>query len=147
MTQLALQRLLDAHIPQIVYIPHQRRISGNTCQRSVDQYVGYRALWLKVIIRAAFDWVQYRDSSKLEKRKDAESGYKWIFEPSELDNSFENICKMIDLPPENLRTWAKTLTKEHVAKIEHLEREGRSGALALAVAERNLIESCGEVDE
>ncbi len=88
-----------------------------------DRYVGVRALWIKVIIRAAFDWVSYRDSLKLPQQKLAENAYKWLFCESNLLNSFENICyHFLDLSPEKIRKWACSITKEHVAKIEHLER-------------------------
>lgn len=96
-----------------------------------DRYVGYRALWMKVIIRAAFDWVSYRDSDKLDKLKDAESGHNWIYGKGCLFNSFENICHMIDLPPEKIRAWAKKLTKDQVNKIEHLERDSSISPEAL----------------
>ncbi len=88
-----------------------------------DRYVGVRALWIKVIIRAAFDWVSYRDSSNIRLKKLAESASTWLFQPSELFNSFEGVCKFVDLPPEKVRGWVQALTKEHVAKIEHLERD------------------------
>jgi hypothetical protein len=97
---------------------------------------------MKVIIRAVFDWVSYRDSLKIELRKEADMAFKWLFKPSELFNSFENVCAMIDLPPEKLRKWARSLSKEQVAKIEHLEREGR--VLPLLEAERKLIQKMDE---
>ena len=56
----------------------QRRLAND----SKDRYTGYRALLLKVIIRAIFDWVCYRDSTKLEKKKIADNAYQWLFEPS-----------------------------------------------------------------
>jgi hypothetical protein len=119
-----------------VFIPKNRIVWDAPAH---DKAVGYRALWLKVIIRAAFDWVSYRDSLKLEQRKEAERAYKWLFLPSEMMNSFENVCQLIDIPAPNIRVWVSGLTKEHVAKIEHLERES-SSPVALAEAERNLIE-------
>lgn len=122
-----------------------RRLVWDHNQRSVDRYVGYRALWMKVIIRAAFDWVSYRDSLKMEQRKEAEKAYTWLFCDSELFNSFSSICNLVDLPPEKIRRWVRTLTKEHVAKIEHLERDNIS-IVALAGAEHDLIEGIGEDD-
>lgn len=109
-------------------------------QRSCDRYVGYRALWMKVIIRAAFDWVSYRDSNKLELRKIADSSYHWIFEPNRLFNSFENVCQLVGLAPSTIRSWVRTLTKEHVAKIEHLEREPNgTGPVTLMSAQHKLL--------
>lgn len=87
-----------------------------------DRYAGIRALWIKVIIRAVFDWVSYRDSDRLHQRKLAESAEIWLFQPSELFNAFDNICMYIDLDPERVRRWAKNMDRDQVAKIEHLER-------------------------
>jgi len=101
---------------------------------------------MKVIIRAAFDWVSYRDSTKLDKLKDAESGYRWLFEDSELFNSFDTICQLVDLPVDKVRRWVSSLTKEHVAKIEHLERESVSNQVVLIEATRNHIASFEDED-
>ena len=87
------------------------------------RYAGVRALWMKVIIRAVFDWVTYRDSTKLDKMKYAESSYNWLFKKSFLFNSFENVCKLLDIDPEKVRHNASRMTKDDVAKIEHLERD------------------------
>lgn len=92
-----------------------------------DRYAGVRALWIKVIIRAVFDWVAYRDSSRLIQRKLADSAYTWLFKPSDLFNSFENVCHMLDIDPERVRRWANTMSKDQVAKIEHLERYPSAG--------------------
>lgn len=98
-----------------------------------DRYVGVKALWLKVIIRAVFDWVSYRDSDKPALKKLAENAENWLFASGRNEfNSLESICEVIDLAPEKVRTWANSMTKDQVAKIEHLERSvGLSGALAL----------------
>lgn len=88
-----------------------------------ERYVGTRALWLKVIIRAVFDWVSYRDNSDIQKLKLAESARNWLFEKSEMFNGFENVCDHLSLAPEKVRKWAKSISKEQVAKIEHLDRD------------------------
>lgn len=87
-----------------------------------DRYSGFRALWAKVIIRAILDWVNYRDSTKLQQMKMAEQAYTWLFKPSELFNGFENVCKMLDIDPDYVREQAKKVTKDDVAKIEHIDR-------------------------
>jgi hypothetical protein len=146
MTQQALAKIIQKHIPAVVFrCTKGPNISYDSAQRGVDRYVGYRALWMKVIIRAAFDWVSYRDAMKLESRKEAEKAYKWLFQPSQLFNSFENVCHLVDLPPDKIRHWVQTLTKEHVAKIEHLEREG--GGVPILEAERRLIENMDEDED
>lgn len=90
-----------------------------------ERYAGVRALWIKVIIRAVFDWVSYRDSPRLMQKKLAESAALWLFQPSELFNGFENVCYYLDVDPSLVRRWARTMSREQVAKIEHLEREQR----------------------
>ena len=87
------------------------------------RYAGIRALWMKVIIRAVFDWVTYRDSTKIDKLKYAESAHSWLFQKSFLFNSFENVCKHLDIDAEKVRSNARRMTKDDVAKIEHLERD------------------------
>ena len=89
-----------------------------------DRYAGVRALWLKVIIRAIFDWVTYRDCAKLEKKKIADQAHHWLFEPNQVFNSFESICRLLEIPPDFIREKALSMTRAQVAKIEHLEREG-----------------------
>ena len=91
-----------------------------------DRYAGIRALWLKVIIRAVFDWVQYRDSTRLPQRKLAEGAKAWLFESNDVFNGFENLCFSLDVDPNRIRKWASELSKEQVAKIEHLDREPNS---------------------
>jgi hypothetical protein len=88
-----------------------------------DRYSGIRALWLKVIIRAIFDWVAYRDCLKLEKKKVAEQAYIWLFHANKTFNSFENLCAILDVSPYKVRKKAMSMTREQVAKIEHLERD------------------------
>jgi hypothetical protein len=90
-----------------------------------DRYAGFRKLWFRVIQRAIYDWVAWRDSSKLDKRKQAELAEVWLFKPSVLFNSFENICQILDVDPEAIRSRARAFTKEEVLKAEHIERSGR----------------------
>lgn len=88
-----------------------------------DRYVGIRVLWFKVIIRAVFDWVSYRDSLKFFQRKLAESAATWLFQESNLFTGFDNICVQLDLAPAKVRKWARSMTKDQVTKMEHLERD------------------------
>ena len=95
--------------------------------RSNDRrYTGVRALWMKVIIRAVFDWVTYRDNTKVDKKKYAESAHDWLFNKNLLFNSFENICRNLDIDPQRIRSKALKMTKDDVAKIEHMERDYES---------------------
>lgn len=97
--------------------------STHRCDR---RYAGVRALWMKVIIRAIFDWVTYRDSTKVDKKKYAESAHDWLFEKNYLFNSFDNVCRYLDISAEKIRIRARKMTKDDVAKIEHMERDYES---------------------
>ncbi len=90
-----------------------------------DRYAGFRKLWGRVIQRAIYDWVAWRDSSKLEKKKQAELAAIWLFKPNLLFNGFENICRMLDIDPDHVRARARTFTIEDVLKAEHIDRTGR----------------------
>ncbi len=92
-----------------------------------DRYAGIRALWIKVIIRAIFDWVTYRDSLDLKHRKDAEGASAWLFKPSVVFNSFENVCYYVNLNPDDVREHIRMMSKEDAKKIEYLERSDREG--------------------
>ena len=97
----------------------------SVCSPTPDlRYSGVRALWLKVILRAIFDWITYRDSTKLMQRKLAENAQSWLFKPNCLFNSFENICKYLDVDVDTVRDRASHMTRCDIAKIEFLEREG-----------------------
>ena len=98
-----------------------------------DRYVGIRVLWLKVIIRAVFDWVTYRDSNKLDKKKCADSAQNWLFNENELFNGLDNVCVILELSSERVRVWARSMSKDQVTKMEHLERDHDVGKKQKAV--------------
>lgn len=118
-----------------------------------DRYSGVRALWLKVIIRAIFDWVTYRDSDKLMQKKLAENAHSWLFDESELFNGFENVCVYLDVDPDHIRNRARKMSKEDVAKIEHLERSAETEEkvvrirASVVMPENHRLLSAGEWDE
>ncbi len=89
---------------------------------SLERYARLRALWVRVIVRAAYDVASHKDDKKVNCRKWAEDAERWLFSPSFLFNSFENICFMLSIDPEKFRSWAKNLTKDEVRKLEHMER-------------------------
>lgn len=90
-----------------------------------DQYVPLKLLWVKVIIRAASDWVLYRESDNINMKRWAVDARKWLFEPSSLFNSLESVCFMFDLELKQVRKFANDLTRDQVKKMEFLERIGR----------------------
>jgi hypothetical protein len=103
------------------------------------RFAGVRALWVKVIIRAVFDWVTYKDAADLRQLKLAQGASVWLFSKSELFNSFENVCYYLDLNPDNIRTWAATLTRDQVVKIEHLQREPTRTDLVALIPSRSVM--------
>lgn len=111
-----------------------------------DRYVGIRVLWLKVIIRAVFDWVSYRDSNRPWLKKYADAAASWLFQEGDYFNSFTNICAQLDLAPSLVRKWARSMSKEQVTKMEHLERDHVVSPKAIA---KTMIEqfTVAETDE
>ncbi len=105
----------------------------------LSEHECYRLLWIKVILRAAYDWVLYRNSKNSINRKIAKDAHSWLFEAAkskkkfiingeievlriELFNSLENICGFLDLDVDSVRKFAKTLTRDDIKKQEFLER-------------------------
>jgi hypothetical protein len=93
---------------------------------NADRYVPIRVLWVKVIIRAAYDYALWKESKELRLRKFAQDAERWLFEPSDLELSFENICASFDFSVEQIRAKARILTKDDVKKLEFRERHGRT---------------------
>lgn len=96
---------------------------------NAERYVPIRVLWAKVIIRAAYDYALWKDSKELRLRNFAKDAERWLFEPSDFELSFENICSSFDFPMEKIRQKTRSLTKQDVKKLEFRERHGRSDLL------------------
>lgn len=91
-----------------------------------EKYIPYRVLWVKVIIRAAFDYTLWRDSSEFRLRKCAMDADRWFScESAALPNCFLHICDVLKLDPDLIRRCVKKLTREQVKKLEFKEREGK----------------------
>jgi hypothetical protein len=97
---------------------------------NAERYLPYRILWAKVIIRATYDYALWRDSPDSRLRKFAQEAEKWLFEPSDLELSFENICFAFDFPIEKIRKKTRLLTRHDVKKLEFMDRHGRSDSTA-----------------
>jgi len=91
----------------------------------LEKYDPYRVLWVKVIQRAAFDYVLWKDSKKLGLRRYAQCAERWFFSESSLVNSFVSICGVLGLDPDYIRNLVRHLTKEQVKKLEMKERDGK----------------------
>lgn len=95
-----------------------------------ERYYSCRLLWVKVILRAAFDYALWRTSKNLHLRKHAVDAERWLFEPSSLMFSFENLCFAFNFPKEKLRSWARSLTRDGVKKYEYRERSSKTDLIA-----------------
>jgi hypothetical protein len=115
----------SAPLPAPVPPPRVYRPRRSTSSGSSDPYAPYRLLWVKVIIRAAYDYALWKDSKDLRHRKFAEDARKWLFDSSDLEFGLSNICEIWGLPLEKIRRFARNLTKEEVKKLEFKERQGR----------------------
>lgn len=124
------------------------------------QAQGARALLLEVFRRAAYDWVLYKTSRRLDQRQLAEDAYVWIFVEDEdhpnwqtrKENdkellSFLSICEQLDLDPAVLRRHVKTLTPNKVMSSGRPPENSRVMAHAPAVeVHANLPDSRGSFD-
>lgn len=88
---------------------------------------GARALLLEILRRAIYDWVLYRQSTRLEHKLLAEEAFTWLFlEDEEHEHwdvrvdegkqltSFLAICEELDLDPEDVRAAARAITPNRV---------------------------------
>jgi hypothetical protein len=96
---------------------------------SVDTDIeGCRVLLVEIVRRAVFDWVTYRDSTRLEKKSIAQDAYTWLFleDADHHDSrvrdgmhlfSFLGICDVLGLDPSYTRGAIKKLTYHHIQSI------------------------------
>lgn len=100
-----------------------RFVDQPLCQQEV---VGCKALLLEIIRRASYDWVLYRQSSRIPQKRLAEDAYHWLFveETSEERKAsgkhltgFVAICDLLDLDPEMVRARVRTLTVANVMSV------------------------------
>src|SRR3954470_901477 len=96
-----------------------------------DRYSPVRMLWLRVIVRAAWDFAMYKDSTRMKEQKLALDASRWLFDPSSLVNGLENICRTLGVSVEAARRFAREMTKDKVKKMDLCERQGRDPVLAL----------------
>jgi len=104
-----------------------------------ELYENFRLLWIKVILRAAYDWVLYRDAKNRASRRIAESAYKWLFEDYfekvryregrktvvKLERPFNSLfflCTELDLDIKKVRIFARRLSKKEIRKLEFFTR-------------------------
>ena len=98
---------------------------------TVDDYIaegsGARLLLVEIIRRTAYDWVLYRNSTRIEQKHLAQEAYVWLFEEDinhpqwrirrdegrEL-TAFVSICEVLDIEIEKIRAVIKKLTPDRV---------------------------------
>jgi hypothetical protein len=85
------------------------------------RYNWVRVFWLKVIIRAMFDYALWKDSKEIGHRRCAEEAQRWLFEQSKMNNSLANLCEFLDVSIHDVRRVARQLTPEQVKRMEHIE--------------------------
>lgn len=102
---------------------HASALAARTEVNPVSEASACRAVLLEIVRRAAYDWVLYRNSSKLQKRQLADSAYQWLF-IEERDSStwrqrvgngkeltaFIAICEVLELDPRMVRTTVRGMT-------------------------------------
>ncbi len=103
---------------------------------------GCKSLLLEIIRRAAYDWVLYRTSTRLQQKKLAEHAYNWLFiedketaegrerlESEKYITSFIAICEALELDPDSVRTHVKKLTPKNVMSVGRPAEYRRRDAL------------------
>jgi hypothetical protein len=112
----------------------------------ISQAIGAKSLLLEIVRRAAFDWVLYRGSRRLDQKALAEDAYTWLFvegpghpnwkirkeEGKEL-TSFLSICEQLDLDPEKLRGYVRNLTPNRVMSSGRPPENSRPGDATIYV--------------
>lgn len=116
-------------------------IGAQTAQAS-----GARSLLLEIIRRAAFDWVLYRSSRRIDQKLLAEDAYTWIFLENEHHphwkirvaegkqlTSFICICEQLDVDAERLRGYIRNLTPSRAMSSGRPPENSRPGESTMDV--------------
>lgn len=106
-------------------VPDRIRLFVPPVGHSRERNWPYRLLWIRVIMRAVNDYALGKNERNLKKRVLALEARKWLFETSDLSNSFDTICHAFDLPDHLFRELARVITPSQVRKFEHKERLGK----------------------
>lgn len=123
-----------------VYTPITKRTPPDPVGEQASQASGAKSLLLEIVRRAAFDWVLYRSSRRLDQKALAEDAYVWLFvegpghpnwkirkeEDKEL-TSFLCICEQLDIDPEKLRNYVRALTPNKVMSSGRPPENSRPG--------------------
>lgn len=136
---------LRGHLHLVVSNPHPEpsrgsRLPPDPVGEQARQASGSRSLLLEIVRRAAFDWVLYRASSRIDQRMLAEDAYTWLFleEPGHPNwklraaedkqlTSFLSICEQLDVDVERMRRYIRTLTPNRVMSSGRPPENSRPG--------------------
>lgn len=110
------------------------------------QAEGSRALLLEIIRRAAYDWVLYRGSSRIDQKQLAEEAYVWLFvegpdhphwaireKEGKTLTSLVTICDELELSVDTVREHVRSLTPNKVMSSGRPPESSRSGDYSMRV--------------
>lgn len=80
---------------------------------------GDRVLWLRVILRAMFDYVLFADATDMVGQRIYRDAESWLFDDSRkhYGNSLHAICYELDCSVAEVRVRAELITPEDVKRI------------------------------
>lgn len=122
-------RLVPPPVPPPVLVPREVRKEAppDPVGDKMREAEGARGLLVEIVRRAAYDWVLYRGSSRLDQKLLAQDAFTWLFEEDEdhphwkvrreddkLITGFVSICEAMDLDVDKVRRYIKTLTPNRV---------------------------------
>lgn len=122
-------RIVPPPVPPLKLEPQQVRKEAppDPIGDKMREAEGARALLLEIVRRAAYDWVLYRSSTRLDQKILAEDAYCWLFledenhphwktrrEEAKLITGFISICEALDLDVNKVRQYIKALTPNRV---------------------------------
>ena len=162
-----LKKLAAAHLKLVVSNPEpepsNRLLSTKRAPPDPDgerasQAIGAKSLLLEIIRRAAFDWVLYRSSRRMDQKALAEDAYTWLFveepghpnwkirkeEGKEL-TSFLSICEQLELDPEKIRGYVRKLTPNRVMSSGRPPENSRPGEALMHVEIHTSIPQTGGI--
>ena len=125
---------------------------------AVQEINGCKALLLEIVRRAAYDWVLYRTSGRIQHKKLAEDAYYWLFveemghprwterqHSQKAITSFVSICEVLDLDPDAVRQQVRKLTVKNVMSVgrpaEYRRNDWRGDEKALPEASDESLNS------
>lgn len=125
---LELQEALLPPLPPRPYVPTRHALRDP--RDGHEQGVLAKALLLEVILRAASDWVLYREHQRMMYREWANDAQIWLFEEEpghpnwrersgsgKALTSFVSICEVLDFDPDLVREHIRKLTPQRIVSM------------------------------